>query len=119
VESGLIRWVALGRWSEWLSVPVRYCDLPLSSQLAITLWDLAGPGKLVPFGGTTVALFEKDKYAQNLPFPKKPFRLAKFHTLAISRKEDRSVSYGSVSRLTALVTQALRAQSSPIVKWIA
>ncbi|KAG0635478.1 kinase-like domain-containing protein [Tuber brumale] len=47
-------------WSEWLTVPVKYCDLPLSSQIAITLWDLAGPGRPVPFGGTTVTLFEKD-----------------------------------------------------------
>lgn len=52
---------ALCRWMEWLVIPVRYCDLPLSSQLAITIWDLAGPGKAVPFGGTTVGMFEKDK----------------------------------------------------------
>lgn len=51
-------------------MPVRYCDLALSSQLAITLWDLAGPGKVVPFGGTTVALFEKDKYVSGIPFLK-------------------------------------------------
>lgn len=52
---------ALCRWMEWLTVPIQYCDLPLSSQLAITIWDLAGPGKAVPFGGTTVSLFENDK----------------------------------------------------------
>jgi phosphatidylinositol 3-kinase len=47
---------------EWLTLPVHYCDLPLSAQLAITIWDLAGPLNTVPFGGTTITLFDKDKY---------------------------------------------------------
>lgn len=40
--------------------------MPLSSQLAITIWDLSptggegGKGHHVPFGGTTISLFEKD-----------------------------------------------------------
>lgn len=54
---------------EWLTVPIQYCDLPLSSQLAITIWDLAGPGKAVPFGGTTVSLFENDKCVPPHSFP--------------------------------------------------
>lgn len=49
-----------GRWLEWLRMPIRYRDLPLSAQLAITVWDLAGPLETVPFGGTTIKLFEKD-----------------------------------------------------------
>ena len=40
---------------------MQYCDLPLSAQLAITIWDLAGPQNTVPFGGTTIRLFEKDQ----------------------------------------------------------
>ncbi|CCX16633.1 kinase-like domain-containing protein [Pyronema domesticum] len=47
-------------WMEWLTLPVRYCDLPLSAQLAITIWDISGPLNTVPFGGTTVRLFERD-----------------------------------------------------------
>ncbi|KAL7275774.1 Phosphatidylinositol (PI) 3-kinase [Rhizina undulata] len=47
-------------WTEWLTLPICYCDLPASAQLAITVWDLAGPLKPVPFGGTTVTLLEKD-----------------------------------------------------------
>ncbi|KAF8248095.1 phosphatidylinositol 3-kinase [Wilcoxina mikolae CBS 423.85] len=47
-------------WMEWLTLPMRYCDLPLTSQLAITIWDLAGPLNTVPFGGTTIRLFDKD-----------------------------------------------------------
>lgn len=47
---------------EWLTLPIRYCDLPLGSQLAITVWDLAGPDGVRPFGGTTIALFDEQKF---------------------------------------------------------
>lgn len=57
----------LGRiWNEWLTLPISYSTAPLSSQLAITVWDLSptgGPGAVghsIPFGGTTVPLFGKD-----------------------------------------------------------
>ncbi|KAK9455873.1 kinase-like domain-containing protein [Dipodascopsis uninucleata] len=46
------------RWNEWLQLPITYAQLPLSSQLAITVWDIAGPRRLIPFGGTTVPLFQ-------------------------------------------------------------
>lgn len=54
------------RWNEWLTVPVDYSILPLSSQLAITVWDLSpaggegAKGHHIPFGGTTISLFDKD-----------------------------------------------------------
>lgn len=32
----------------------------LASQLAITIWDLSGNNKLVPYGGTTIKLFSSD-----------------------------------------------------------
>lgn len=47
-------------WIEWLTLPIDYCDLPQSAQLAITVWDIAGPGQTTPFGGTTVRLFDTD-----------------------------------------------------------
>ncbi|KAI5777686.1 kinase-like domain-containing protein [Geopyxis carbonaria] len=47
-------------WMEWLTLPIKYCDLPHSAQLAITVWDIAGPGQVVPFGGTTVRLFDQE-----------------------------------------------------------
>ncbi|KAI9793724.1 MAG: Phosphatidylinositol (PI) 3-kinase [Peltula sp. TS41687] len=53
-------------WNEWLTIPIDYATLPLTSQLAITAWDLSptggerGRGHHVPFGGTTISLFEKD-----------------------------------------------------------
>ncbi|KAI9822989.1 MAG: Phosphatidylinositol (PI) 3-kinase [Phylliscum demangeonii] len=53
-------------WNEWLTLPVDYATLPLGSQLAITIWDLSpaggehSKGHHVPFGGTTLSLFEED-----------------------------------------------------------
>jgi phosphatidylinositol 3-kinase len=44
--------------------------LPLSSQLAITVWDLSptggegAQGHAIPFGGTTISLFDKDNQLQ-------------------------------------------------------
>ncbi|KAF7243915.1 Phosphatidylinositol 3-kinase catalytic subunit type 3 [Varanus komodoensis] len=46
-------------WNEWLKLPVKYPDLPRNAQVALTIWDIYGPGKAVPVGGTTVSLFGK------------------------------------------------------------
>ena len=53
-------------WNEWLELPVTIKDIPQSAQLAVTVWDLSpleedgSEGHHVPFGGTTVPLFETD-----------------------------------------------------------
>ena len=53
-------------WNEWLELPFTIATLPLNSQLAITVWDLSptggdgAQGHAIPFGGTTVPLFDKD-----------------------------------------------------------
>lgn len=53
-------------WNKWLELPVLVKDCPISSQIAITIWDLSPcplNGSLdhtVPFGGTTIPLFDKD-----------------------------------------------------------
>ncbi|KAJ5176670.1 Phosphatidylinositol 3-kinase [Penicillium canariense] len=53
-------------WNEWLQMPLSIKDAPLKSQLAITVWDLSplagdGPqGHYVPFGGTTISLFDNE-----------------------------------------------------------
>ncbi len=49
----------LSRWNEWVTLPIRYCDLPLSSQITFTVWDIAGPRAAAPVGGTTFRLFSK------------------------------------------------------------
>uniref|UniRef100_A0A8C5UE60 Phosphatidylinositol 3-kinase catalytic subunit type 3 n=1 Tax=Malurus cyaneus samueli TaxID=2593467 RepID=A0A8C5UE60_9PASS len=46
-------------WNEWLKLPVKYPDLPRNAQVALTIWDVYGPGKAIPVGGTTVSLFGK------------------------------------------------------------
>jgi phosphatidylinositol 3-kinase len=59
-------------WNEWLQLPATYSNLPASAQLAITVWDLS-PAEdteiesnlhAVPFGGTTIPLFDKDNTLQ-------------------------------------------------------
>lgn len=46
-------------WNEWITLPIRYCDLPLSSQITFTVWDIGGPRTAVPVGGSTFRLFGK------------------------------------------------------------
>ncbi|EXJ94133.1 phosphatidylinositol 3-kinase [Capronia coronata CBS 617.96] len=53
-------------WNKWLELPITVKDCPVSSQIAITVWDLSPcplNGSLdhtVPFGGTTIPLFDQD-----------------------------------------------------------
>lgn len=57
-------------WQEWLSLPINYSSVPLSTQLVITVWDLSPAGgegahdHAIPFGGTTIPLFDKDDSLQ-------------------------------------------------------
>ena len=57
-------------WNEWLELPIAISTLPLSAQLAITAWDLSPTGgqgacgQAIPFGGTTIPLFDKDNTLQ-------------------------------------------------------
>ena len=58
------------KWDEWLELPINISTIPQSSQLAITIWDVSptgGPGvkgHAIPFGGTTIPLFDKDNTLQ-------------------------------------------------------
>jgi phosphatidylinositol 3-kinase len=58
------------KWNEWLTLPIKYSTLPLGSRLAITIWDVSpvgtepGQGHSVPFGGTTLALFDTENQLQ-------------------------------------------------------
>ncbi|KAJ9155152.1 Phosphatidylinositol 3-kinase VPS34 [Pleurostoma richardsiae] len=58
------------RWNEWLTLPINYSTLPINSHLAITIWDLSptggrnAQGHAIPFGGTTLPLFDKDNQIQ-------------------------------------------------------
>lgn len=46
-------------WNEWVTLPVYFSDLPRNATLAMTIYDCAGPGKLMVVGGTTISLFGK------------------------------------------------------------
>ncbi|KZT73494.1 putative atypical/PIKK/PI3K protein kinase [Daedalea quercina L-15889] len=46
-------------WNEWITLPIRYCDLPLSSQITFTVWDISGPRSAIPVGGSTFRMFGK------------------------------------------------------------
>ena len=39
-------------------------DIPRTAKLAITVYDILGPGKAEPVGGTTVSLFGKRRSVQ-------------------------------------------------------
>ncbi|KAF1808536.1 putative phosphoinositide 3-kinase [Eremomyces bilateralis CBS 781.70] len=58
------------RWDEWLTLPIDYSTIPLSAQLAITVWDLSPVGSdewsshAIPFGGTTIPLYDRDNTLQ-------------------------------------------------------
>ncbi|KAK9448492.1 kinase-like domain-containing protein [Limtongia smithiae] len=47
------------RWNEWLQLPISICHLPVTAQLAITIWDIAGSRRIIPYGGTTIKLFDE------------------------------------------------------------
>uniref|UniRef100_A0A672S760 Phosphatidylinositol 3-kinase catalytic subunit type 3 n=1 Tax=Sinocyclocheilus grahami TaxID=75366 RepID=A0A672S760_SINGR len=49
------------RWKYVHLLTVNFCspDLPQSAQVTLTVWDVYGPGRATPVGGTTVTLFGK------------------------------------------------------------
>jgi phosphatidylinositol 3-kinase len=49
------------RWNEWLEIPIDYANMPLDTQVAITIWYLSGTHQVLPLAGTTFKLFGKYK----------------------------------------------------------
>ncbi|RMZ89715.1 hypothetical protein DV736_g3048, partial [Chaetothyriales sp. CBS 134916] len=53
-------------WNKWIELPVLVKDCPISTQVAITIWDLSplptngSINHSVPYGGTTISLFDQD-----------------------------------------------------------
>ncbi|KJE91037.1 phosphoinositide-3-kinase [Capsaspora owczarzaki ATCC 30864] len=47
-------------WNEWLTLPIAYRDLPRDSVLAITVWDIFAPRRIIPIGGSTISLFGRN-----------------------------------------------------------
>ncbi|XP_005106443.1 phosphatidylinositol 3-kinase catalytic subunit type 3 [Aplysia californica] len=46
-------------WNEWLSLPIKFSDLPRDALLAFTVWDYYGTEGMIPIGATTVPVFGK------------------------------------------------------------
>ena len=46
-------------WNEWLTLPLKFSDLPRNAMLAMTIWDIYGTNNAIPVGGTTICLFGK------------------------------------------------------------
>lgn len=46
-------------WNEWLTLPIKFSDLPRDTVLAFTIWDYYGIEGKVPIGGTTISVFGK------------------------------------------------------------
>ncbi|KFH73635.1 hypothetical protein MVEG_00850 [Podila verticillata NRRL 6337] len=44
-------------WNEWITLPIKYRDLPLNAQLCFTIWEAASPRKVEAIGGSTLKLF--------------------------------------------------------------
>ncbi|GAA6011669.1 hypothetical protein JCM10207_004202 [Rhodosporidiobolus poonsookiae] len=44
-------------WNHDITLPIKYRDLPLNAQLAVTVFDIAGPRQLAVVGGATLRLF--------------------------------------------------------------
>ena len=54
-------------WNEWITFPIRYCNLPFSSQITFTVWHIAGPRSAVPIGGSASKPFGKKWYCPTRP----------------------------------------------------
>ncbi|KAG8225411.1 hypothetical protein J437_LFUL004611 [Ladona fulva] len=54
-KSFTTRW----NWSEWITLPVMFSDLPRNAQLCLTIYDCMGPSQIMTVGGTTISLFGK------------------------------------------------------------
>ncbi|CAL8086645.1 unnamed protein product [Orchesella dallaii] len=55
-KSFTTRW----NWNEWVTLPLRFSDLPLNSNLCLTVYDCGGPSKQIAVGGTTIRFFGKN-----------------------------------------------------------
>ncbi|CAF1247836.1 unnamed protein product [Adineta steineri] len=47
-------------WNEWLTLPLRYCDLPRHAILALSVHELISPTQIRIIGSTTLSLFDSE-----------------------------------------------------------
>lgn len=49
-------------WNEWVTLPLRYCDLPRYAMLTLSIHELISPTEVRTVGSTTISLFASDGY---------------------------------------------------------
>ncbi|CAF1030237.1 unnamed protein product [Adineta ricciae] len=47
-------------WNEWLTLPLRYCDLPRHAILALSIHEIISPTQVRIIGSTTISLFDSE-----------------------------------------------------------
>ncbi len=47
-------------WNEWLTLPLRYCDLPRHAILTFSIHQIVSPTDIRITGSTTISLFASD-----------------------------------------------------------
>jgi phosphatidylinositol 3-kinase len=47
-------------WNEWLTLPLRYCDLPRQAILALSIHEIISPTEIHIIGSTTIPLFDSE-----------------------------------------------------------
>lgn len=47
-------------WNEWLTLPLRYCDLPRYSILTLSIHEICSPTEARIVGSTAISLFASD-----------------------------------------------------------
>ncbi|TPX42182.1 hypothetical protein SeLEV6574_g05723 [Synchytrium endobioticum] len=47
-------------WNEWIVLPIAYCDLPVTSVLTFTIWNVYKPRQPSVVGGATFSLFGRN-----------------------------------------------------------
>ena len=50
----------LSSWNEWLTLPIRYCDLPRHAVIAFSIHEIISPTNIRIVGSTTISLFALD-----------------------------------------------------------
>ncbi|CAF1257480.1 unnamed protein product [Rotaria magnacalcarata] len=60
VQSSFKSFTEKWSWNEWLTLPLRYCDLPRHAILALSIHEMISPTEIRIIGSTIIALFDND-----------------------------------------------------------
>ena len=108
-------------WNEWITLPIHYKDLPRNAVLALTVYDIYGPQKSVPVGGTTVSIFGTQGCLRHGIHDLRVWRdVVADGTLKNSTPGERSEDNGSQSEMTRLskLVKKRRKERMMTVDWL-